>query len=185
MNYYNLLPEDAQASLKLEYRLRTGTLYALGVCAAIIVGMVGLFSVWVLLQSDEARLSAEQGDLATQNQARGKTPAKVIITETREKLSVLSSRAQAPLPSSVFDTIIAAKLPGLSITKISYTAADGKLSGAEVTGVAAAREDLIAFTNGLQASGVFGGVDLPVDVFARSANIPFTITLRPPAAPKP
>lgn len=185
MNFYNLLPEDAQDSLKLEYRLRTAILYVSGAGAGTIVGLVGLFSVWVLLQSEGARLAEEQNQLSLHNQAQSKTPASVVIGQTREKLTALMQRSQAPKPTEVFEVILAARSPHVSITKISYTASADKLSSVEILGVSAGREDLIAFTNALQTQGMFGGVDLPVDVFARSTDIPFTVTLRPAAPAKP
>lgn len=175
----NLLPAKQQRALRHHYffRLATVTLLAL---AALVVAH-GLLLLPTYLYSEDrsnyarAQLATLEGSLESAEEELVKARS-AQFTKAVERLTQLDAH---PVASAVIRAVLAVPRPGITLTGFTVTAPTAQNSYArmQVSGTAASRDDLRAYTSSLGTLPFVTTADLPISAYAKENAIPFTITL--------
>ncbi len=105
--------------------------------------------------------------------------AQSAIKELDARLSLLEKATQNKYVFSerVVSEVLAQKVPGIKINRISYV--NDPLDGRKVNinGIAQNREQLLLFRQALEDDSLFKNVDLPISNFVKDSNIEFNLNL--------
>jgi hypothetical protein len=102
--------------------------------------------------------------------------------ETLNRKIVLVEEAAArnfPVSERVITPILAEKLSGIKLSRISYENSPAGGKKISLGGTAASRESLLLFRQALEDSPSFESVDLPISNFIKDSNIEFSLSLIP------
>lgn len=111
-----------------------------------------------------------------------------VIKDLNSKLDLIESTKNNKFTVSekVINAVILKKIPGITITDISYVNNPSQGSSAiktgkkiSIQGNASSREVLLLFRNALENSATLKQVDLPISNFVKGSNIQFYLSLMP------
>lgn len=174
----NLLPIERQEQLVREYRFRLGTvsllIFSLLACVAGVLLIPTYMYLTATAHMKETQLAGLTSKLSSTNEVTIASRL-VVLSSNAEALALLSQR---PPVSSLVRTVLAISRPGILLIGFTHTAGTGKNSGIlTLSGTAGTREALRNYQLALEKAPFARSADLPVSVYAKDANIPFTITL--------
>ena len=174
----NLLPEDRLRSLRRNYFLR--------LCATACVLATFLIAAYALLllptymyllntaSAKRARLANIESSLASSDEAELSARLDALSNDA----ATLVALGKAPSITGLMREILAVSRPGIALSGLAYTPANGKTpSTLAVSGTAATRDALRQYQIALQAMPFVASADLPVSAYAQDSNIGFSITL--------
>ncbi len=173
----NLLPPERIKRWKNEYFVRLATTAFLALTGVVVAGVALLVPSYLSLhletKAQQARIQELDATLATSN---GK--------ETTARLAALNSSttylarlATTTTATNAVRGVLSAPRTGIILTDFTYTPAPPTGGKMVLTGVAATREHLRAYKMALSALPFVSAVELPISVYAKESNIPFTINL--------
>lgn len=171
-NLHNLLGRQDRRTLAAAYYTRVAGVAGILFGGVAVVGLVMLFPAYLSLTHeittthDELASFAEsdrsyQDDLATIKGSR-------LLTE---RISAYLARDRGTF---YLDRVRVADTGAIVADSYSF---DRHARTLVVSGVAATRGDLVSFSDLLDADGVFEHARVPVENFAKSVDLPFTMTL--------
>lgn len=174
----NLLPPERIRALTHDYWLRLGVITAWFVTALVLAAAVLLLPTYLLLAK-----TAEQkhGQLASL-QSSFSSADEVALSERLAILSVRTDvlgRLEEKTPvSQIMRAVLQESHPGIALSGFSYLpAVDGVAPLFDVKGTAVTRSALRAYQLALQRASFATGATLPVSVYAKDNDIPFTISI--------
>ena len=173
---FKLLSEPAREKVYTEYSLRRVVIFVIGLNAVLFVGIVALIPAFILSMS---HLNvAESRTTALKNSPTHETSLELVkwLSETNQKLSILSPATNKDAPYEYFQKIIGAKPQGISLQSFNLKK-DKKDISISIQGSAVDRKALLDFESQLNASGNFEKAIIPVSNFAKDKDINFDLSL--------
>lgn len=174
----NLLPLERQKRLLHEYRLRLSTVAALVFSLLVCVAGILLIPTYLYLTATEHLKETQLARLTTKLSSANEAALSSRLIVLSDNAESLASLARSPIASAILRDALAVARPGILLSGLTYTAAKGKTFGAlSLSGVAGTRDALRSYQIALEKAPFARSAELPVSVYAKDANIPFTITL--------
>lgn len=168
----NVLPQSEKKAAQRRMRARFLFIGSCALGAGACVAILSIMPAIISLKIARAALDASHRDEAQGNPSEDQTAAlraQGLITALLPIANASSS------PTAALSIALAQRPAGLSITAITYTGgAKGTLA---LTGTANRREDVSAFRDGLEKTGRFSKVEVPVAAILGTQEGRFTITL--------
>ena len=178
----NLLPEERQRMLRRTYFLRLGVVAVSAGIALVFVAAALLLPTYTFLtgavQTKTARLATINSSLSSSDGAA----LSARLAALSKDAGTLAALQNAPSASAAIRAALAVARPGVTLSGFSYAPASTKTAGTlTLNGTAATRDALRTYQIALQGSSFATAADLPVSVYAKDTNIPFSIlvTLAP------
>lgn len=173
----NLLPHPQQKEARRMYRVRIITTFLWLFTSVAIVGVLMLFSSFVLLQQQENIVEIESQTLAVERQNIENKDFTKIIADVRSRLSLFVRKdyRTVNIVEDVISPILEKHIKTIRIERIGYTT-QNDVASVEIRGVAKNREQLLAFVNALRSIPNFEQVIVPISFFAERDTLDFVIT---------
>ncbi len=171
----NLLPHSAEARLKALYRYRLATAVCILSACVALATLCMLLPSYVLLQSQVR--AYEETSLAIKEEQ-----ADVMELSEKIKAANLLSEEIAKYESRLVFSEVTQKIADIAgerieIEVVGYEEKPDTPTGLVVSGRAATRNDLTAFSANLIADPMFLSADVPIQNLASDRDVSFTITV--------
>lgn len=173
----NLLPLAQVKRVHKEYIVRLSTVVAVTFSILVFVQMALLFPSYAMLQARYSQLKITSEYLA-QITAQNIQSIKTRINALNARATFFGTLSGAPSATVAIKQVLNITRNGVVLKEITYTASkDGKQAQIIISGIADDRRTLQTYQESLQAASYISSANLPVSVYAKNANIKFTITL--------
>lgn len=173
---FNLLPRAEKESVRREYRLRLSAVTLWFIAATFAAGIIMLLPSWFLSSQKERAAEARFEALKKDGAERETTGLQDTLREASEELKLLSHEPPKIYLQELLAQTISKRTPKISVDSVTVRAAAENKRTLQITGSAADRAALVAFSRSLEEIRVFEKVDLPVSNLAKDRDIPFSIT---------
>lgn len=165
---FTFLPAEFAESVRKEYRARARFVSFGLLSVALALAVAGLLpattSLWVKTRAVAPASTEETAAL----EAR--------LADIKAKTAALTAAAEERGMLSALEKVLSRKGEGIKVHSVSLRR--GSSSGAiVVSGVAATREGLVAFSKDLQGEASFTQVVLPIASLTRARDVSFSITI--------
>ncbi len=175
---FNLLPKEEQQIIAREYRLRLVAAGLVFLFLLWIVALIAIIPLFVLsYQKGEVALKSDEAlkeDIASE----AKNDPSNVLKISDKKVAALSAETPAFYIYELIAEIIQDRAPGVKISDLNFTRADGGGRNITIMGTARDRETLLAFAANLESIKNFTGVTVPVSDFAPVSDIHFSVTAK-------
>ncbi len=171
----NLLPEEQKKILRQAYLFRVATVVLLAIFASVVVALAGLLPAYFATTYKMAILEEEVKGL--RNVASEKKEGELLTASMQDinsKLEMLEKWSKEVPAYKDMLKAIEERGKGVVITTLVY---DRKNASIVLSGTADERDNLLAFKTGLENSGKFKAVNLPVSNLAQKEDIDFSLTI--------
>jgi hypothetical protein len=174
---FKLLPYNEQKRLSANYRLRVLTVALFALCAIEVIGAVSLLPAHFWSGIKGKNIETQHSAVAAELTSVHDSTLSGQFKASKRQLSILGQSSGIPI-SMVVKTIVATKVSGVSITRITVKEEKTNLFDTTITGIASSRDSLVSFKKSLERETRLSGVALPVSDLARNKDIPFTIHIK-------
>ncbi len=172
---FKLLPDEGRHKAMAEYRRRRATLAVAALSVALLVGVVGSLSSYLL--SKQVWVAGVTPSISKGEEAAALT--KWLGLE-KQKLAALSPKLDQARVSALVADLSSRKPEGISITDLSWRETGNKEGvSLSVAGIAADRQSLLSFESALNISGEYAEVSLPLSSLKKEKDISFQMKLVP------
>jgi hypothetical protein len=172
----NLLPSERRHTLAREYYMRLGVVAIALVILLVAVGAILLIPTYIFLvgtaQEKEVRLAHIKTALSSADEVALSTR----LTALSNDAKALIALSKKPSVSGAARAALLVPRAGVTLSAFTYTPGT-TASTLLLTGTASTRDALRAYQLALQSMPNASSVTLPVSVYAKDANIGFTITI--------
>ncbi len=173
----NLLPLFEVKRVRKNYLVRLGTVAAVALSILVLVQTALLFPSYNMLQTRHKQLQKTSEYLA-QITTRNIKSIKTRINALNKMAHFFGTLASVPSATVAIKQMLTVSRKGIILKEITYTAPKQKQQAQIIiSGVADDRRTLQLYQESLQVAPYISSADLPVGVYAKDANIKFTITL--------
>ncbi len=175
----NLLPPAEKEELRQGLKVRSLIVSSFLVAATFLVGLILLLPSYFLARGNLAKTGEESQLLYVKNDDAANLLD--LPQEINSKLEFLRSHAQERLVSDSLYEILQFSSRGITLDSVIFSR--NQVQSGEnndifaLSGIAADRETLVAFSAALKASGLFAAVDVPVSSLAKDRDLPFTLNI--------
>lgn len=170
---FKLLAQKQKDKVMREYSLRRNVVILFVLIFVCIVTIIGLLPSYMLSGVRYEELAGQASSVDEKRRAEA-VEAADWLSRTNRALRLLTPSLDTDRPSEFIDNVIAERGEGILLTNFAWKK-DGESTLLSVEGVAATRQDLIAFEDRIKSSGLFADVALPISDLARDREIDFTI----------
>ncbi len=167
----NLLPEENKKILRRQYQFHLVASALFLLSATLIIGTVSLLPAYFFSRSQALVASLELGEAKSSNESLKVSESVAELHEANALLAALSQEEGVRLPTEVVDAILRSKSDSVTVSSI---AVQGTPAQVVVSGKAASREALVAYTKALGSEEMVASVDLPVSHLAQDRNLDFS-----------
>jgi cell division protein FtsB len=174
----NLLPLERRKLHAREYALRLATIAAIALSLLIGIHGVLLAPSYLYLRDQIALRQSQLDTLSQERAASGYEDLAARIKSLSENANILIELQSAPSASESIHSVLVLARGGIALTSFTFAPGNGKDTGRmTLAGTAATRESLRTFDRSLGSLAFVTSTDLPLSVYAKEKEIPFTITL--------
>ncbi len=177
-NLINLLPKENVRQFRRTYFYRLATVATLAGIFVLFVNALFLFPSYLLTRNQveiEVKTLAELNQKMNSSEGKGATQR---IATLRESITQLEQLKNAPKGSALLRGILAVSHPGITLSSFIVAPPSAGVTGkVTFSGTAKDRDVLRMYTSELGKLSYVSTVDLPISVYAKETEIPFTITL--------
>ncbi len=174
----DLLPWERQQALSREYLLRLGVLVAVLITALTVIAGLLLVPTYMFLLQNAAAKQAHLTNIESILSSADEKTLSAHLAALSNDAAVLMALGATPSASAILRAALAVARPGVTLSGLTYIPAVLKNPGTlAITGIATTREALRSYQLVLQSAPFSAGANLPVSVYAKDADIPFTITV--------
>ncbi|MFT5281005.1 MAG: hypothetical protein ACI9AR_000453 [Flavobacteriaceae bacterium] len=175
----NLLPQNIKKYHNALYKQRIAVSILIAVILVGIVGIISTVPSYIITESKEAIAKDEIQRLKSTEAFAVDQQIKQSIRDINARLKLVNLYNEPFMPSVLlFDPVIALAPEGIALTNISFERSVEGEFDAILKGMSKDRQILQNFKDILDQSENFMNVILPVNAFADSDNIQFTITMK-------
>ena len=169
----NLIPPDAKKSLKVEYWVRTCSVFAI-LLSIVLVAISGLMApTYVLISSQHRAIAAQQTTEVAEDAAAYE--AALAEMDTANTLAQrLQSSSQNYDASLILGKIQTNLSPEIRLNGFQFTNGDLSSMSIRITGQASTRRALVDFVETLESRPGFLSVEVPVSDLALDSDLPFS-----------
>lgn len=173
----NLLPKKYKDDLKEGFKQRFFVTSMFTVATSFVVGSIMLLPAYFLIPKNLAEINdgfyLENDDTHLANEIL-KLPAEIDF-----KVKFLQTSMSGPSITNVLSEIVSNLPQGVVLDSVNFIRqpepAEGTSSQISISGIAKNRESLVSFSETLNKSVIFSGVELPVSNLARDKDLPFSM----------
>ncbi len=174
----NLVPIERQRIFSRDYLLRLGVVSVVLANVLVVVAGILLIPTYVYLvattDAKTIRLANIETVLASGDEKQLSDRLAVLANDA----DILITLQTLPSASATARALLGISRPGITLTGITYAPADEtKKWVLAITGIAVTRDALRNYQLALTSASFSRGADLPISVYAKDSNIPFTITV--------
>ncbi|MDQ3089824.1 MAG: hypothetical protein M3Q24_01565 [bacterium] len=173
---FKLLTEEQRVKVQKEYSQRRIVVLLVFLCAALSMGVVGLFPAYVVSASKEKDANQRIQILNQTLSGIRAEDLSVRLQDINTKIKLFAAAPSSDRPYEYYKEIISLRSNGIALSELSYRKKDGKAEYS-LGGVASDRRALIEFQNNLNNSLFFTNVNVPISDLAKSKDIDFNLTL--------
>ncbi len=177
----NLIPNQEKKKMVRDFYYRFVILFLLMLSAAALVATAALLPAYFLSVSKnnivDQKLEAQKKEPAPAS--NGETLAMIKGLNLKLNLIENAQKEKFTVSDRVVKAVILEKVPGISITQISYDSDPTKGKKISMSGEASSREVLLAFRQALEQDPTFKSVILPISNFVKGTDIQFSLSLVP------
>lgn len=174
----NLLPQKEKREVRSIYRAHLAIAAMIVFCLLAIAAIVLIFAGLINLQQEKNSGTKALAGLSQQSQVVEFNKLRDRVNGLANYLGVVKANITKTVPpTQIFETVVlAAKPTNVKLTGLVYEVikTDRVVS---VTGVAASRQDLLAFISSLELLPQVKSVDSPVANLVSNINTEFTLTI--------
>lgn len=174
----NILPLERIQAFKYGYFMRLATIAI--VIGALLVASYGVLRVpsFIYLQSQYKALQQTFTQLSIQLSTQDIQNTNAQLRQLGSNAAFLTKLSSEPYASSALKNVLGIARKGVTLFSVTYTAAGATHTDKiALSGVAQNRTALHRYQQLFKDASFITSVDLPVDVYAKNANIKFTIIL--------
>lgn len=171
----NLIPLKARKRVRVEYWMRSISVWMLLVGTALLMVLALQIPAYVLVNNQISILNSWYQEVDEDNQQF--KVSENIIRKTNRLNVLLGEQNEQPLFGAVVAEVEAAAGNEVVVQDFSLERKDGMLTGLVVSGEAATRSSLANFKDALEDSPMFESAVLPLSNLAKDADIPFRINI--------
>ncbi len=139
--------------------------------------LIFIFPSWLISKSKEENAMLEMANANESQLSKDASPIAVTIDGTNQKLRAIQNTLAYESFLPLINTILQNKTASIRLNQFLYTSIGRAMATVSLGGVSATREALVSFAKGLEQSGDFAKVDLPVSNLAKVTNISFLLNL--------
>lgn len=171
----NLLPQYAQRKIMRLYRMRLMSTALFLVAFTFLSAAALLVPSYVITLSHENSAEGRRTALDQKIEEKQGNVAIEVIASLNHQMNVIDSFREATTTSEILVAVYGARISGVRIDSLSFEPIQGNRA-VIITGVAATREVLLAFTQELKRLPLLSQVTLPVSNLAEATNNRFIIS---------
>lgn len=172
----NLLPQLEKKKILGAYRLRLGVIILCGIFVLFVFAAALLAPSYLLVTANTKNLAIEL-DAKKANAPTGEDGAQGELARIKEEIARLKIPESSELTASLLLGLILAQKPlGIDISSYAYANSDPTIA-VQLSGVAATREDLLAFQRNLQTDPRFADVKYAQSFIIQKTDISFQLTI--------
>ncbi|MFA6095851.1 MAG: PilN domain-containing protein [Candidatus Paceibacterota bacterium] len=175
MTMFTFLPREQRSRVAREYKKRLLSLYVAVLTFVGIVWIVSLVPSLILVKAHRDAAMIERGAIRDSAISKGADDTERLVKETGAKLASLGPLSGEKALSSAVAELLTHVSGDVRISSISVRRGNPSTTG--ISGIAATREALVAFSKSLQGDAFFQKVELPVSTLAKSKDISFSLNL--------
>jgi len=183
----NLLSREQIQAFRKMYLFRLATVAMLFVVGAVVIHSLLLFPAYLYTKAKIEERKVELASIDASLEASQEKTIKARIKALEETTTYLLRLKTMPIAGNVIKEISA--VPKKNITLHSFVFSSPKtvdgMSTLAISGVARTRESLREYSDSLRELPYVSTADLPISVYAKEADIDFTITLTGTLIPAP
>jgi len=171
----NLIPPEGHRTVKREYLLRVGAVFALLFASVFVLLAIALIPMYVLINAQISTLALEIGQGDTNGDVYKKADGDVQMTKSI--LKQLEESMPTVTASVAITEIQNLALKGISFKTFSVDESKGSDKQIQIQGIATTREVLAQFKQAIETSSMFAKAEVPISDLARENNLPFKISV--------
>lgn len=172
----NLLPSERERLLVRGYYFRISVVITVIVIVLIGVGALLLMPTYVFLTGSASDKENRLAHIKATLSSADEVALSARLSALSNDAAALIALSKKPSISVAMRMALAVPRPGVTLSGFTYT--PGTTSNSLlITGTAATRDALRAYQLALQNMPSASSVTLPVSVYAKDSDIPFTITI--------
>jgi hypothetical protein len=180
----NLLSLDEKKKIRSDYHLRVFSVCLPIFAVILFVATISLIPAYFFAQSSNANILKESQSAEAVSKKIQTAEMKKLVLEANKKILSLVESPTKSGAWDIFNEILTARLPGITITNYEYRKAipgvkkgDGAVTSIILQGVAKRREIVQDFSESLRQNKNFVSVDLPISSLVSEANFSYNIKI--------
>jgi len=173
----NLIPTEAKKYVRMEYWLRTVSMwfllltFAVGIIGALLIPSVVLIRSQLVVSNNNYQAISAQNEKYTtlekkvriSNNLSQKLLAWKDVPSFTSYITLIEGQAQKTIR---IKSLVSSRVDGLNVEEIT------------VVGIADSRQALVSFRDTLEAQNIFESVELPLSNLAKDKDVPFNIIVK-------
>lgn len=172
----NLLPQSEKKQILGAYRMRLGVIVLWAIFALLLFAAASLAPSYIAVDRRTKEL-ATQLEEKKQSAPVGGEEAQRELARIKEEIARLKLPPESDLLASALLTLVFAQKPaGIDVSSVAY-ADTGAVTTAQLSGMAATREDLLAFQRNLKNNPRFTEVKYAQSFIIQKTDISFQLTI--------
>jgi Tfp pilus assembly protein PilN len=172
----NLLPQSEKKKILNAYRLRLGVIVLCMSFVLLVFAAVSLAPSYIHVDRKIKALAAELAE-KKQSAPVGGEEAQQELTRIKEEIARLKLPPEGDLTSSALLTLVLAHKPvGIDVTSMAYADSNPVVT-VQLSGMAAKREDLLAFQRNLEGDTRLTNVKYAQSFIIQKTDIAFQLTI--------
>lgn len=172
----NLLPQLEKKKILGAYRMRLGVVVLWAILALLIFAGAALAPSYMLVDRMTKNLATELAE-KKQSAPVGEEEAQGELTRIKEEIARLKLPSENDRIASLLLTLVFAQKPvGIDISSIAYANTNPTVA-IQLSGMAATREDLLAFQRNLKSNPRFTDVKYAQSFIIQKTDIAFQLTI--------
>ena len=172
----NLIQPDQKRKIIREYRGRFAVMTLSVFFVLEIIALALLIPSYIISIAQVQSLNMQQTAVQSQSTVTESAQSTALLQTANNQMSILATSSTPSGAAKSIQDLLANSGTAIRINGITYNTQNG-LREIVIQGIAATREDLVAFSNHIQGEPNVRSVDLPISNFAQSKNIDFSMTI--------
>jgi hypothetical protein len=165
----NLIPPIAKRSVRIEYYIRLGSVYAMLCASALVLVVIMFIPVYVFISIQISSLS----NLVTETQNSEITSSEALVEANQQASLLLQKTVQYQL-SSIVSMLDAQQTPRILITDIRLQQLATPI--VVISGTAETRADLVAFRDMVEMQLKPVNLELPIGNLVKEVDLQFSLS---------
>ena len=173
----NFLPEEKIRAFRRMYQARILSTAAVALAFLVVAHVALLTPTYLYIENEYTSRNAQLKALASERAQEGQETLAVRVEALAKNTERLDAFLEKPRASTFAQALLAVPQTGISLHALSIDVPAGNKITIRVSGTASSREELRTYHLALSALSFVSSADLPLSVYAKENDIPFSISL--------
>ena len=172
----NLIPPHARKKVKIEYWVRTCTVWTMLMASGLLITAVFFLPSYVLIRSQLSAYESSYNEAAASDASYQGLESEVRMANAQAQ-RLLANETEYSF-TSILDELDLLTTEAIEVEEITMTRSETlELKEFTIEGTAATRIDLVAYRDAIEAHNFFTSAELPISNLAKDRDVPFNITV--------